>query len=296
MYYKFFADFLQATNFKQMKVSIIGLGLIGGSIAKDLKSQINVTVYGVDNNPDHAEQAVELGLIQEMKNLEESMNESDVIIMAIPVNHIESLLPSILDNVNGNQTVIDVGSTKEKICEAVKTHTNRSRYVAAHPLAGTEYSGPTAAIPRLFVDKKNIICDRDLSAEDALNTALKIFRSIGMKTYFLNPAEHDKHLAYVSHLSHVSSFMLGLTVLDIEKDESQIFNLASTGFASTVRLAKSNPKTWAPIFEKNKKHLATALDSYIKYLNKFKEALEKDDVNSSRELMKEANDIKRILN
>ena len=148
-----------------------------------------------------------------------------------------------MDQVQAHQTVIDVGSTKEKICTAVQSHEKRSRYVAAHPLAGTEYSGPTAAIPRLFVDKKNIICEKDLSAEDALEVALKIFRSMGMKTYFLSPSDHDKHLAYVSHLSHVSSFMLGLTVLDIERDESQIFNLASTGFASTVRLAKSNPNT-----------------------------------------------------
>jgi prephenate dehydrogenase len=279
-----------------MKVSIVGLGLIGGSIARDLKSQINVTVYGVDNNPGHAVQAMELGLIHEMKNLEEAIAESDVIIMAIPVNHIESILPSVLDQIQAHQTVIDVGSTKEKICTAVQSHEKRSRYVAAHPLAGTEYSGPTAAIPRLFVDKKNIICEKDLSAEDALEVALKIFRSMGMKTYFLNPGEHDKHLAYVSHLSHVSSFMLGLTVLDIEKDESQIFNLASTGFASTVRLAKSNPNTWAPIFEKNKEHLATALDSYINYLTKFKEAIEGNDETSSRKLMQEANDIKRILN
>jgi prephenate dehydrogenase len=279
-----------------MKVSIIGLGLIGGSIARDLKSQINVTVYGVDNNPDHAEQAMELGLVHAVKNLEEAIAVSDVIILAIPVNHIEVVLPKVLDKVNEHRTVIDVGSTKEKICTAVNKHTNRARYVAAHPLAGTEYSGPTAAIPRLFVDKKNIICERNLSADDALEVALKIFTSLGMKTYFLDPGEHDKHLAYVSHLSHVSSFMLGLTVLDIEKDESQIFNLASTGFASTVRLAKSNPKTWAPIFEKNKEHLATALDSYINYLTKFKEAIEGNDETSSRKLMQEANDIKRILN
>lgn len=279
-----------------MKVSIVGLGLIGGSIARDLKSQINVTVYGVDNNPDHSVQAMKLGLIHEMKNLDEAIADSDVIILAIPVNHIESILPSVLDQVGEHQTVIDVGSTKEKICAAVKSHPQRSRYVAAHPLAGTEYSGPTAAIPRLFVDKKNIICERDLSADDALEGALRIFRSMGMKTYFLNPGEHDKHLAYVSHLSHVSSFMLGLTVLDIEKDESQIFNLASTGFASTVRLAKSNPNTWAPIFEKNREHLATALDSYINYLTKFKKAIEGNDESTSRELMQEANDIKRILN
>jgi prephenate dehydrogenase len=279
-----------------MNITIIGLGLIGGSIARDLKSQISVQVSGVDSNPEHRKMALELGLVHDIKELETGVKDADVIIIAIPVDKIETLLPTVLDMINHKQTVIDVGSTKEVICTSIKNHLARSRFVAAHPLAGTEYSGPQAAISRLFIDKKNIICEKGLSDEDALETALKVFNSLGMKTYFMSPAEHDKHLAYVSHLSHVSSFMLGLTVLDIEKDESQIFNLASTGFASTVRLAKSNPATWAAIFKKNNNHLSTALDSYIGYLQKFKAAIDNEDSETTIQLMAEANDIKRILN
>lgn len=279
-----------------MKVTIIGLGLIGGSIARDLKSQINISVTGVDKNPEHRKTAMELGLVHEVLEFNMAIRKADVIIIAIPVDNIEAILPDVLDMIDDSQVVIDVGSTKEFICQAVASHPNRKRFVPAHPLAGTEFSGPTAALSRLFVDKKNIICEKDKSDADALDIALKVFNSLGMKTYFLNPSEHDKHLAYVSHLSHVSSFMLGLTVLDIEKDEGQIFNLASTGFASTVRLAKSNPMTWAAIFNKNNNHLSTALDSYIEYLQKFKKALDSKDTETTLKLMAEANDIKRILN
>ena len=279
-----------------MKVTIIGLGLIGGSIARDLKSQINVSVTGVDINPRHLELAMELGLVHDVLDFDIGIRKADVIILAIPVDKIEMILPEVLDMIDDSQVVIDVGSTKEFICSAVAAHPKRRRYVAAHPLAGTEYSGPTAAIQRLFVDKKNIICEKDKIDADALEIAQKIFISMGMKTYFLDPAEHDKHLAYVSHLSHVSSFMLGLTVLDIEKDEDQIFNLASTGFASTVRLAKSNPQTWAAIFNKNNNHLSTALESYIDYLKQFKEAIDSKDKATMLKLMADANDIKRILN
>ena len=279
-----------------MKVTIVGLGLIGGSIARDLKSQINVSVTGVDNNKEHQEVAMELGLVHEVLNFNVGIRKADVIILAIPVDKIEAILPEVLDMIDDSQVVIDVGSTKEFICHAVADHPKRKRFVPAHPLAGTEYSGPTAALQRLFVDKKNIICEKEKIDVDALDTALKIFNSLGMKTYFLNPAEHDKHLAYVSHLSHVSSFMLGLTVLEIEKDENQIFNLASTGFSSTVRLAKSNPETWAAIFNKNNNNLSTALDSYIDYLKEFKQAIDDKDIKTTLKLMADANDIKRILN
>ncbi len=279
-----------------MTISVIGLGLIGGSIAKDLKTQINVEVLGVDLNESHQKQALELGLIHKVVSLEEAIEKSAVIILAIPVDKIESLLPLVLDKISGDTIVTDVGSTKVQICRAVVNHKNRSRYVAAHPLAGTEFSGPQAALSHLFVGKKNIICNREKSDDSAVETVVKIFKSIGMQTYFLSSEEHDKHLAYVSHLSHVSSFMLGLTVLDIEKDEKQIFNLASTGFASTVRLAKSNPSTWSPIFLKNSDNLVKALENYIDYLHQFKEAIKSNDHEKAELLMKEANDIKRILN
>lgn len=279
-----------------MKVTVIGLGLIGGSIAKDLKSQLNVKVYGLDSSEDHIKQALEMGLIHESADMESGISNADIIVISIPVNIIESLLPEVLDKINDTTTVIDVGSTKEEICRSISRHPKRNRFVAAHPLAGTEFSGPTAAIKGLFQNKKNIICEKDKSAPDALDAALRLFESLGMTTSFMSPKEHDKHLAYVSHLSHVSSFMLGLTVLDIEKDEKQIFDLAGTGFASTVRLAKSNPKTWSAIFGKNRKYLLEALDSYIVHLQNFRKHIDNKDTNSTEKLMAESNKIKRILN
>jgi prephenate dehydrogenase len=278
-----------------MNIAIVGMGLIGGSLARDLKSQINVKVVGVDANEAHQQLSMELGLVDEMVDLDRAIRQSQVIVLAIPVDAIEKLLPELLNKIGDDQVITDVGSTKEFICQAVDNHPRRSRYVAAHPLAGTEYSGPNAAISHLFVGKKNIICEKDKSAEDALDLVERIFRSVGLTNLYMHPSDHDKHLAYVSHLSHVSSFMLGMTVLDIEKDESQIFNLASTGFASTVRLAKSNPKTWSAIFAKNNEHLSTALGSYIDYLQKFKKAIDDKDLLMTEALMIEANDIKKIL-
>lgn len=278
-----------------MNIGIVGLGLIGGSIAKDLMSQINVMVYGHDASTSHAHIALELGLVHSILSLNEMVKTCDVIIVATPVNIIESILPQLLDQISNKQLVIDVGSTKSAICSQIKDHPNRKRYVAAHPLAGTEFSGPEAALKGLFNHKKNIICDQELSDVDAVALAIKIFKSVGLDTYFLTSDEHDKHLAYVSHLSHVSSFMLGLTVLEIEKDEKQIFNLASTGFESTVRLAKSNPNTWWPIFYKNKKYVSESLSGYIKYLQEFKRALDEDEENTIINYMKDANEIKRIL-
>ncbi len=276
-------------------ITIVGLGLIGGSIALDLNSQMGVDVYGFDLSPQHATTALKRNLIKGIRSFEEYCAQSDIIILSMPVDQIEHILPKILDNILNKTTVIDVGSTKESICLSIQGHKNRDRYVAAHPLAGTEFSGPSAAISDLFRKKKNIICEKEKSAKDALQTALHLFESLGMSTYFLKPSEHDRHLAYVSHLSHISSFTLSLTVLDIEKDENQIFNLASTGFESTVRLAKSSPTTWAPIFKKNKGHLAKALESYISRLESFKKAIESEDYSESINMMKEANRIKHIL-
>jgi len=279
-----------------MKVAVVGLGLIGGSIARDLKAQINVNVFGVDNNDSHARRAMELGLVHGMASLGDATLDSDVIIVATPVDIIEQLLPQLLDSVGPETVVIDVGSTKSDICNVVRDHPNRKQFVAAHPLAGTEFSGPDAALKGLFLDAKNIICEKHLSGELALETALKVFESIGLNTIFMSAKEHDRHLAYVSHLSHVTSFSLGLTVLEIEKDEKQIFNLASTGFRSTSRLAKSNPQTWKAIFGRNRKYLGEALDGYIKTLTEFRNAIGENDMKKMEEMMREANDIKRILN
>jgi len=278
-----------------MKLCVVGLGLIGGSIAKECK-QLGYELIGVDENPQHQEKAMDFGLVDKISHIDEAIAEADIIAIAIPVNTIESVSLDLLEKISWNQTIFDVGSTKGDICKAVEKHPKRERFVAAHPLAGTEFSGPGAAILNLFRDKKNIICEEQLSAEDALEAVIKIFNDLGMQSLFMAADAHDKHMAYVSHLSHVSAFTLALTVLDIEKDQKQIFNLASTGFESTVRLAKSNPQTWSSIFNKNSKHLSTALEKYIGHLNHFKTVIDEGDTVSSKELIQQANEIKRVLN
>ena len=277
-----------------MNISIIGPGLIGGSIALDLKNEGN-HIIGVDKNPEHLDQALKLELIDVAMDMDSALEKSDVFILSIPVDGIIELLPEILDKIDMKTTVIDVGSIKSNICKAVENHPNRSRFVAAHPLAGTEYSGPKAALHGLFKNKYNIICEEDKSDEDALETAVNIFNQIGMTTMFMNPLDHDKHIAYVSHLSHISSFMLGQTVLEIEKDEKQIFNLASTGFESTVRLAKSSADTWVPIFQNNQKNISDSLEQYIGFLTEFKNAIDTDDREKMYNMILKSNDIRRIL-
>lgn len=279
-----------------MKVTVIGLGLIGGSLAMDLrKHKLATDLIGVDFNQAHAQQAVELGLVDRILPEDKALAESDVVLLTIPVNAIGALLPTILDQIGKNTVVIDTGSTKGLICKSVSGHARRNQFVAAHPISGTENSGPTAALEGLFVGKTNIICEHEKSSEHSLKIAQSIFDAVGLKTIFMEAEEHDKHVAYVSHLSHVSSFLLGQTVLDIEKDEKNIFDLAGSGFASTVRLAKSSPAMWAPIFEQNSEYLSQALLEYIMHLQKFHYHLMKKD---SKELMKtltNANGIRRVL-
>jgi len=277
-----------------MNIAIVGLGLIGGSIALDLKSKGH-HIIGVDKSAKHIEQAKELNLVDEVSTLNEAISKSDIVFLAIPINGIKKSLPLILDKISINATVIDVGSTKASICKKVEKHGRRGNFVAAHPLAGTEYSGPKAALKDLFKGKSNIICEEQLSDEDSLEKAIDIFNQLGMTTMFMNPEDHDKHMAYVSHLSHISSFMLGQTVLEIEKDEKQIFNLASTGFESTVRLAKSSADTWVPIFENNKENISDALEQYIDFLSKFKKAVDRSDREKMHEMITNANNIRRIL-
>jgi len=259
-----------------MTIGIIGLGLIGGSIAKECR-RAGHRVIGADASDKHRAQAVDFEVVDEVMSVEDLIAASDVIGLCIPVDIIAEKLPLILDKIKWNQVVFDVGSTKSGICEVVKNHEKRSRFIAAHPLAGTEYSGPTAAIFDLFKGKKNIICQEGMSDEDALRKVVDVFNLLGMQSLFMQADDHDKHMAYVSHLSHVSAFTLSLTVLDIENDEKQIFNLASTGFESTVRLAKSNPKTWSSIFENNSEYLSKALGSYIDHLSEFKRILDEGD-------------------
>lgn len=280
-----------------MKTTVIGLGLIGGSIAMDLKkSGIASEVVGVDLNPEHGRKALKLGLVDSIQTVEESMPTSDLVIMAIPVNALSKVLPLVLDLVKKDAVVIDAGSTKSLICRAVTNHTNRGQFVASHPIAGTENSGPEAAFHGLFTNKTNIICERGKSSEQALAVAQRVFDALGMNTIFMEAEEHDKHVAYVSHLSHVSSFLLGQTVLDIERDEKNIFALAGSGFASTVRLAKSSPDMWAPIFEQNAEYLSQALHEYIMHLQRFQHSLMKRDGKELHRIMTEANRIREILN
>lgn len=279
-----------------MKATVIGLGLIGGSIAIDMrKAGLTTQLLGVDQNKEHADRAVELNLVDKVVTLEEAVPQSDLIVIAIPVNAIRAVALKVLDLVNEDAVIIDAGSTKSQICKAIEGHPNRKQFVAAHPIAGTENSGPNAAFSGLFQGKTNIICEHEKSSAKALLVSEKVFEALGLRTIHMDPVEHDKHVAYVSHLSHVSSFLLGQTVLDIENDEKNIFNLAGSGFASTVRLAKSSPDMWAPIFEQNAEFLSQALLEYIMHLQKFQYYLMKRDVKELHRIMMDANRIRKVL-
>jgi prephenate dehydrogenase len=277
------------------KLVVIGLGLIGGSLALDLKLRKNFKVYGIDQNPAHIKKALELGIIDEAADFS-IISEAAIVIIAVPVNVIAKVANKVLDLISEEAMVIDVGSVKNEICKAISNHPKRKNFVAAHPLAGTEFSGPEAAILNLFDNKVNIICEADKTDWRILDKAISLFKLLNMRIKMMNPVEHDRHIAYVSHLSHVSSFMLGKTVLEIEKNEQAIFDMASTGFASTVRLAKSSSKTWTPIFLENKENLIKSLDEYIKNLKEFKQMVENNDSEALNETMDSTNYIKTILN
>ncbi|SDW46472.1 prephenate dehydrogenase [Lutibacter oricola] len=277
------------------KLVVVGLGLIGGSLARDLKLRMDYKVYGVDNNINHINKAIELGIIDEEGSLND-VADASVVIVAVPVNVMPEVIKKVLDKVGLETLVFDVGSVKNEICKAVEYHPNRKNFVAAHPLAGTEFSGPEAAILDLFDDKVNIICEADKTDWRILDNAISLFKKLNMHIKMMNPVEHDRHIAYVSHLSHVSSFMLGKTVLEIEKNEQAIFDMASTGFASTVRLAKSSSSTWTPIFLGNKENVLQSLKEYIKNLSEFKEMLENEDAEGLNKTMNNTNYIKKVLN
>ena len=255
------------------KAVIIGLGLIGGSFALELKKRLQYTVVGIDKNPQHLQEALALGIISEAIDYPQ-IADADLVLVAVPVNRIAQVVHEVLDHVGENTLVMDVGSVKESICKEVAQHPRRSQFVAAHPMAGTEYSGPQAALYDLFDGKVMALCEVEKSNWKLLDRALDISKALNMRVKMMSPTDHDLHTAYVSHLSHVSSFMLGKTVLEIEKDEAQIFDLASTGFASTVRLSKSHPQMWTPIFLENKTNVLKALTEYIKNLENFKHLLE----------------------
>ncbi|MFN3378543.1 MAG: prephenate dehydrogenase [Runella zeae] len=279
-----------------MNTSIIGIGLLGGSYALSLRDKYPKRHFiGVDASEVHGRLAVAKGIIDEVLPLEMAVPQSDLVVLAVPVNHIVDLVPKVLDLIPPKATVVDLGSTKRLICEAADKHPNRQRFVAAHPMAGTENSGPSAAFRELLPEKNVILCDTQKSASDSLALVEALFKDIGMKIHYMSPEEHDLHLAYVSHLSHVTSFALGYTVLEKEKDEQNIFDMASTGFSSTVRLAKSSPAMWAPIFDQNRENLSRALGDYIEFLKEYKTYIDTRDVNASFGFMQRANDIRRVL-
>jgi prephenate dehydrogenase len=283
-----------------MTITIVGTGLIGGSLALSLrKNGFGVNFTGVDSNEIHRSDAMWLGLVDEVLPLADAVRKSDIVVISIPVNAIKKTLIQTLDILdadgNGKTVVVDMGSTKRGICLECENHPRRAQYVASHPIAGTEFSGPKAAIDNLFEGKKTIICDRERSSDYALGLVCRMYQSIGMDISYMSSDIHDKHIAFVSHISHISSFALGTTVLNIEKDEKSIFTMAGSGFSSTVRLAKSSPETWAPIFIQNADSILYALDNYIRQLEKFKAALEDRDSGELKQLMKNANEIKRII-
>lgn len=278
-----------------MIVSIVGLGLIGGSLAITLKeNNFAHTIIGVDQNQEHIDKAFRRRLIDEESLLAEAIVKSDLIILAIPVNNILTLLPQILDQID-QQVVMDVGSTKDNIIKAIQQHPKRAQYVASHPMAGTEHSGPEAAIPNLFDHKVTVICNAEDSDPKALKMVQQLYDSIPMKMVYMESEEHDIHTAYVSHISHISSFALALTVLAKEKDTSRIFELASGGFSSTVRLAKSSPNMWTPVFEQNRDNVLDVLDEHINTLAHFRSLLIKKDFNKIYQLIERSNHIRKIL-
>lgn len=279
-----------------MNVLIIGLGLIGGSLALDIKKAFpEAKISGIDANEKHVEEALLLGVIEHAATFDDIV-KSDWVILAIPVNHIATVLPQVLDNIKEDTIVFDAGSTKAAICKAVENHPRRRNYIATHPIAGTEFSGPSAAIHGLFDGKTNIICEVERTAFKLQEKALELFKAIGMRIRYMDPVSHDTHIAYVSHLSHISSFMLGKTVIEKEKDERDIFDMAGSGFASTVRLAKSSPTTWASIFSENKANVTEALRQYIANLQNFQQLLEVEDFEGIFKEMEDTNRIKDILN
>lgn len=279
-----------------MIITVIGTGLIGGSMALSLRDKgLATRVIGVDSSAVHLERAKSLGIIDEGASLEAAVGQSDLVILAIPVNAGIALLPRIMDLVD-RQVVMDVGSTKESILQSVEGHRRRRRFVATHPMWGTEFSGPEAALHGAFEGRSTVICDREGSDADAVELVEMIYRSLGMPLVYMDAASHDVHAAYVSHISHITSFALANTVLEKEREGDAIFTLAGGGFESTVRLAKSNPAMWVPIFQQNRENVLDVLNEHISQLRKFKSCLEKENYDYLWELIEQANNIKKVLN
>ena len=283
-----------------MKIGVIGLGLIGGSMAIDLRRRgFASRLLGGNADPVNASAAEKMGLVDRVVSLDECVDGSDLVIVSVPVGAALKLVPTILDRFEltgaKEKIVIDVCSTKEQLARSVKYHPCRRQYVASHPMSGTEYSGPWAAKPGLFDGRAGIICDQEESAPKAVRTVERLYDTLNMRLIYMNSSSHDVHTAYVSHVSHVTSFALALTVLEKEKDEKHIFDLASGGFSSTVRLAKSGPDMWTPIFMQNRDNVLHVMDTYIEKMNQFRKAIADGDEDAVRALIEEANKIRRII-
>lgn len=280
-----------------MNICVVGLGLLGGSTALGLKAvNDSYRIIGVDNDKQHAARALVGEIADKIMTLEQGVQHADITILATPVNVILEQLPQVLDMLPRNAVLTDLGSTKELICKSVENHPKRGQYVAAHPIAGTERSGPDAAFAELLYGKQMILCERERSDIEALEVVENLFKlKLCMRISYMSADAHDRHIAYVSHLSHISSFALSATVLEKEKDERSIFEMAGSGFSSTVRLAKSSAKMWSPIFTQNTRNVSVALDAYIKNLQKFKEIIDARDEEESSQLIENANDIRRVL-
>jgi len=281
-----------------MTITVVGVGLIGGSLMVDLRKRGFATrIIGVDTNVNHQNIALLCGLVDENDTLENAIEKSDLIILSTPVNSNCAMLPFILDKIAGTSKVVtDMGSTKASIAEASINHPGRGRYVAVHPMAGTEYSGPLAAIGKLFDYKTAIICDKELSDIDSLITIERMLDILNMHKVYMNSSDHDVHVAYISYISHITSFSLALCVLEKEQEEQNILALAGGGFESTVRLAKSNGETWAPIFLENAQFILEVMDTYIEKMNAFRKMITDKDIDGLKSLMEEANKIRKILN
>lgn len=278
-----------------MNIGVIGLGLIGGSFALAAKKHLtDVVLFGEDQNKEHLNEALERGIVDQ-KLSEAHYASMDVMLLAIPVNAASDRVLTILDQINDNALLFDAGSTKASICKTVALHPKRNQFLATHPIAGTEFSGPTAAFADLYVNQTQILCETQKTRPDLLEWAVQFFRLMQMNIEEMDPNAHDQHIAYVSHISHISSFMLGKTVMEKEQDERTIFDMAGSGFASTVRLAKSSPAMWTPIFEQNSENILEVLNQYIANLEAFKELLQKKDWSTMYDQMRAINAIKSIL-
>lgn len=279
-----------------MNTYIIGTGLIGGSLALDIQTlHKDAVIFGIDSKESHLDEALDLGIIHHKVVLED-IGHADLVIVSVPVDTALILLPDILDRISDHALVMETGSTKKPVCEMLANHPKRRNFIATHPIAGTEFSGPSAACKGLFEGKTNIICEVEKTTFKLQEKALQLFKELGMRIRYMEPKSHDKHIAYVSHLSHISSFMLGKTVIEKEKHERDIFDMAGSGFESTVRLAKSSPAMWTPIFKQNKKQVVKSLEEYISNLEQFKTLLENEDYDAIFNEMESVNKIKEILN